>query len=70
MPALVSLIYDAAVDILGSDRLMSGSNFPIEKLWTTHADLVAAHRAAAAKYSAARQADLFRDTAERVYRPA
>jgi predicted TIM-barrel fold metal-dependent hydrolase len=69
-PALISLIYDAAVEILGSDRLMFGSNFPIEKLWTTHADLVAAHRAAAAKYSAAQQADLFWNTAERVYRPA
>ncbi|MGN6144125.1 MAG: amidohydrolase family protein [Mesorhizobium sp.] len=69
-PALISLIYDAAVEILGSDRLMFGSNFPIEKLWTTHADLVAAHRAAAVKYSAAQQADLFRNTAERVYRPA
>jgi len=69
-PALISLIYDAAIEILGSGRLMFGSNFPIEKLWTTHADLVAAHRAAAAKYSAAQQADLFRNTAERVYRPA
>ena len=38
-PALIALIYDAAIDILGSDRLMFGSNFPIEKLWTSHADL-------------------------------
>jgi predicted TIM-barrel fold metal-dependent hydrolase len=69
-PMLVALIYDAAIDILGSDRLMFGSNFPIEKLWTTHAELIAAHRAAAAKYGADKQADIFWNTAEKVYRPA
>lgn len=69
-PALVRLIYDAAVEILDSDRLMFGSNFPIEKLWTDHADLVAAHRAAASHLTPAQQADIFRTTAERIYRPA
>jgi predicted TIM-barrel fold metal-dependent hydrolase len=69
-PALIALIYDAAIGILGSDRLMFGSNFPIEKLWTSHADLIAAHRAAAARYSPSDQASIFGGTAERVYRPA
>lgn len=69
-PALISLIYDAATEILGCDRLMFGSNFPIEKLWTSYGDLVAAHRAAAAAYSAADREKLFWGTAERVYRPA
>ena len=68
--ALISLIYDDAIAILGSGRLMFGSNFPIEKLWTSHAELIAAHRAAAAKYSRADQESIFRQTAERVYRPA
>ena len=68
-PDLIALIYDAAIGILGSDRLMFGSNFPIEKLWTSHADLVAAHRAAAARHSTADQANIFWNTAERVYRP-
>jgi predicted TIM-barrel fold metal-dependent hydrolase len=68
-PALISLIYDAAIEILGSDRLMFGSNFPIEKLWTTHAGLIAAHRASAARHSAADQANIFWNTAEKVYRP-
>jgi len=67
-PALIALIYDAAVESLGSDRLMFGSNFPIEKLWTSHAELVGAHRAAAAVFSAAAQADMFWNTAARVYR--
>jgi predicted TIM-barrel fold metal-dependent hydrolase len=68
-PALISLIYDAAIEILGSERLMFGSNFPIEKLWTTHAELMAAHRAAAARHSAADRANIFWNTAEKVYRP-
>ena len=49
---------------------MFGSNFPIEKLWTSHAELIAAHRAAAAKYSRAEQESIFWKTAEKVYRPA
>ena len=69
-PALIALVYDAAIEILGSDRLMFGSNFPIEKLWASHAGLMAAHRAAAAKHSAADQANIFWNTAEKVYRPA
>ena len=69
-PALIALIYDAAIEILGSDRLMFGSNFPIEKLWTSHADLIAAHRAAAAGYDQADRDNIFWRTAERVYRPA
>ncbi len=68
-PALIALIYDAAIDILGSDRLMFGSNFPIEKLWTSHADLTAAHRAAVAKRGAADESNIFWNTATRVYRP-
>jgi len=69
-PALIALIYRNAVDILGSDRLMFGSNFPIEKLWTSHRGLVQAHRDAAADLSADDQANIFWNTAERIYRPA
>lgn len=67
-PALVELIYDTAIDIFGSERLMFGSNFPIEKLWTSYADLMAAHRAAAAKLGPVDRANIFWNTAERVYR--
>ncbi|APH71921.1 amidohydrolase family protein [Aquibium oceanicum] len=66
--ALISTIYDASMEIFGSERLMFGSNFPIEKLWTSYADLMQAHRAAAEKFSEADQANLFHDTAARVYR--
>ena len=68
-PALISLIVDGAMEILGSERLTFGSNFPIEKLWTTYADVLAAHRAAVGKHGAKAVADVFHDTAMRVYRP-
>jgi predicted TIM-barrel fold metal-dependent hydrolase len=32
--------------LFGADRCLFGSNFPIEKLWTTYPELFAAHRAA------------------------
>jgi L-fuconolactonase len=69
-PETIAFVYDNAIDILGSNRLMFGSNFPIEKLWTTFADLIAAHAAAAERHSPEDRANIFRGTAERVYRPA
>jgi L-fuconolactonase len=69
-PEVIGVVVDNAVEILGSDRLMFGSNFPIEKLWTSHAELIAAHRKAVAKHGAKAEADIFWNTAERVYRPA
>jgi L-fuconolactonase len=68
-PEVIGTVVDNAIDILGSDRLMFGSNFPIEKLWTTHAELIAAHRKAVAKHGTKAEADIFWNTAERVYRP-
>lgn len=67
-PAIVSYIVDNAVDILGSDRLMFGSNFPIEKLWTTYPELVATHRRAVEKHGEAAARNIFWNTAARVYR--
>ncbi|SMH43355.1 amidohydrolase family protein [Mesorhizobium australicum] len=69
-PDLIAFIVDRANAILGSRRLMFGSNFPIEKLWTDYASLVAAHVAAAAKLPPQDRENIFWNTAERVYRPA
>lgn len=68
-PQVIGTVVDNAIEILGSDRLMFGSNFPIEKLWTTHAELIAAHRKAVARHGAKAEADIFWNTAERIYRP-
>ena len=49
------------------ERCLFGSNFPVEKLWTRYADLVAAYRARSNRSAKAARAALH-DTAARVYR--
>ncbi len=69
-PDLITLVVDTAVEILGSERLMFGSNFPIEKLWTDYGSVLSAHRAAAERHGEKAVADIMHDTAARIYRPA
>jgi predicted TIM-barrel fold metal-dependent hydrolase len=57
-----------AVDIFGPQRCMFGSNFPIEKLWTTYGTLIDVFRAGIASYSGAEQRQILHDVAARVYR--
>ncbi len=54
--------------MFGADRCMFGSNFPIEKLWTSYADLFTAFREGAKSLSKKKQNAIFNDTAARVYR--
>ena len=68
-PDLIGFIVDSAIEILGADRLMFGSNFPIEKIWTDHASLMRAHQAAAERHTTVDQDNIFWNTANRVYRP-
>ena len=49
-------------------RCLYGSNFPIEKLWTSYGELIGAFLKAAADLSTGRQKAIFYDTAKRVYR--
>ena len=56
------------VKIFGAERCLFGSNFPIEKLWTTYRKLTNAFLKATDTMSAARQKAIFHDTASRVYR--
>ncbi len=65
---LIACLWREVVGLFGADRCLWGSNFPIEKLWTDYPALLAAHRAAAAPFTAAEQALIFHDTASRVYR--
>lgn len=67
-PALISYIVDNAIAIFGSERLLFGSNFPIEKLWTGHSALMKAHRDAVARHGETHEANIFWNTAARVYR--
>ncbi|MDP3898768.1 MAG: amidohydrolase family protein [Mesorhizobium sp.] len=56
------------VENFGAERCLFGSNFPIEKLWTSYADLVAAYRSALASLPDAAQKAVLADTATTVYR--
>ena len=63
----IAWIVDETVALFGAQRCLFGSNFPIEKLWTDYASLVAAYRAAAVRHPGAEQA-MLHDVAARVYR--
>jgi predicted TIM-barrel fold metal-dependent hydrolase len=67
-PAHIGFIARETVTLFGADRCLFGSNFPIEKLWASYADLAAAHRAAITHLSADDQAAITAGTARRVYK--
>jgi predicted TIM-barrel fold metal-dependent hydrolase len=67
-PAHIAMIVHETVNLFGANRCLFGSNFPIEKLWTSYADLIAAHKAAIRHLSPADQAAILGGTAKHVYR--
>jgi predicted TIM-barrel fold metal-dependent hydrolase len=66
--AHVAAVVKDTVRLFGAGRCLFGSNFPIEKLWTSYADLAAAHSAAIAHLAPAERAAITGGTAQRVYR--
>ena len=64
-PAHVAFIASETLALFGAERCLFGSNFPIEKLWTTYASLVGAHRAGV---PATDHDQVFNKTTRRVYR--
>lgn len=67
-PAHIASVLSETVALFGADRCLFGSNFPIEKLWTSYRSLVEAFRAAAAPLRAEQRDAIFRATATRIYR--
>ena len=67
-PGFIAQVISETLKIFTPDRAMFGSNFPIEKIWTSYADLFAAFQAATAKLPAKARDAIFNDTAARVYR--
>jgi predicted TIM-barrel fold metal-dependent hydrolase len=65
---LIGWLWQQTVTLFGPERCLWGSNFPIEKLWTDYATLLAAHRTAAARLPEPARRAIFHDTASRVYR--
>lgn len=67
-PNHIAFVARETIALFGAERCLFGSNFPIEKLWTSYADLIAAHRAAVATLRAAEQEQIFAGTARRIYK--
>jgi predicted TIM-barrel fold metal-dependent hydrolase len=56
------------IDLFGVDRAMFGSNFPVDRLYSTFDALYGAFEYLTAGFTEAEQAKLFHDNARRVYR--
>jgi predicted TIM-barrel fold metal-dependent hydrolase len=67
-PAHIADVVTDTVAIFGAGRCLFGSNFPIEKLWTSYRDLVGAFRSAAERLRPDQREAIFNTTATRVYR--
>ena len=67
-PAHVAGVVGEAVAIFGAGRCLFGSNFPIEKLWTSYGALLDAYRDAVRSLAPKEQQAILYDTAMSVYR--
>lgn len=67
-PDHIARIVRETVALFGAERCLFGSNFPIEKLWTSYPELVAAYRDALAGLDAEQQRAILENVAARVYR--
>jgi len=67
-PQHIAGIVSETVAMFGANRCFFGSNFPIEKLWTSYVALAAAYREAVKPLPEKEQCAILHDTAMRVYR--
>ena len=57
-----------SIQIFGVERTIFGSNFPLEKLWGSYADLIGAYKRILSEYPAAAQRAIFHDNGNAFYR--
>jgi predicted TIM-barrel fold metal-dependent hydrolase len=69
-PAHIAHVVRETVGIFGAGRCLFGSNFPIEKLWTSYGALVEAYRDAVRQFTPKEQQAILHETAMSVYRIA
>ena len=67
-PAHVGWMISETVLAFGAARCLFGSNFPIEKLWTSYADLLDVFRRGTGGLAQSEREAVFETTARRVYR--
>jgi predicted TIM-barrel fold metal-dependent hydrolase len=66
-PAFLSLVTEHVLEEFGPRRAMFGTNFPIEKIWTTMPELVGAWRTTLSSLPDEHQAWILAENAKRVY---
>jgi len=54
--------------LFGAERCLFGSNYPIEKLWTTYDRIIAVMRECTSGLTTVERRAVFHDTAQRIYR--
>lgn len=59
---------EACIEIFGTERSFFGTNWPVDKMYSTYQELIDAYRELMDDYSESEQAALFHANAERVYR--
>jgi predicted TIM-barrel fold metal-dependent hydrolase len=65
---LMRPVVQESLGLFGADRCMYGSNFPIEKLWTTYPTYLNSINESLGNISEAQADDVFYNTAAKVYR--
>jgi predicted TIM-barrel fold metal-dependent hydrolase len=67
-PLHIADVVGETIEIFGAERCLFGSNFPIEKLWTDYARLLATYREVLSSYPDDAQHAILAATAARIYR--
>jgi predicted TIM-barrel fold metal-dependent hydrolase len=66
--ALWQPVVTETLAMFGAGRCLYGSNYPIEKLWTTYDRIMAVMQECTAQLSGAERRAVFHDNAQRIYR--
>lgn len=62
------IVLDHVLTTFGSERCFYGSNFPLEKLWSSYDELITANKQILKQYSETDQRNFFYDTSAKFYR--
>ena len=63
-------VMEVTVEAFGADRVMLGSNFPVDRLFRGYREIFDGYLTVTGGYSAAERMAILSGTAARIYRPA
>ena len=66
--SIMGIAANTALDMFGTDRCFFGSNYPVERMWTSFGDYVSTQKDVLADRSEAEQEKFFHDIAREFYR--